>query len=171
MCPKNVANRLGANADHNTHTVLNACPQWQWHNNGIWKDLERLTENWAYEHEQLWVICGPVFLKRQPRLWLGEEGEKPIAVPDAFYKIVIRDSGDPVKPLVLAVIYPHAILPSNNRKESGSFPHEKFLVSVDDIEKRTGLGFFNSLTELEQEEIEKDAATEVWDDPGKFELP
>ncbi|MHC4743887.1 MAG: DNA/RNA non-specific endonuclease, partial [Planctomycetota bacterium] len=44
MCPKNVANRLGDDADYNTHTVLNACPQYQWHNNGIWKDLERLTE-------------------------------------------------------------------------------------------------------------------------------
>ena len=42
MCPKNLANRLGKNADYNTHTVLNACPQWQWFNNGIWKDLERL---------------------------------------------------------------------------------------------------------------------------------
>jgi endonuclease G, mitochondrial len=38
MCPKNIANRMGANADHNTHTVLNACPQYQWHNNGIWKN-------------------------------------------------------------------------------------------------------------------------------------
>jgi DNA/RNA endonuclease G (NUC1) len=60
MCPKNVANRLGENADYNTHTVLNACPQYQWFNNGIWKDLERLTENWADEYEKLWIICGPI---------------------------------------------------------------------------------------------------------------
>jgi len=72
MCPKNIANRLGEDADYNTHTVLNACPQKQWFNNGIWKDLERLTENWADEYEKLWVICGPVFHKKKPRLWLGE---------------------------------------------------------------------------------------------------
>jgi endonuclease G len=72
MCPKNTANRLGKDADYNTHTVLNACPQKQWFNNGIWKDLERLTENWADEYGTVWVICGPVFHKKKPRLWLGE---------------------------------------------------------------------------------------------------
>lgn len=110
MCPKNIANRLGANADHNTHTVLNACPQYQWHNNGIWKNLEELTEHWADHHEKLWVVCGPVFLKQQPRLWVGEEGEKPVAVPDGFYKIIIRESDDPNMPHVLAFLYPHAIM-------------------------------------------------------------
>jgi len=43
MCPKNIANRLAKDADYNTHTILNACSQCQWFNNGIWKDLERLS--------------------------------------------------------------------------------------------------------------------------------
>ena len=171
MCPKNIANRLGANADHNTHTVLNACPQYQWHNNGIWKNLEQLTENWADRHEKLWVICGPVFMKKQPRLWLGEKDEKPVAVPDGFYKIVIRESDDPKKPHVLAFLYPHAIKPSDNRTKSGKFPHAKFLVSIDTIENHTGLDFFTVLTAEEQAAIEATPAEAVWDDPGKFELP
>ncbi len=168
MCPKNIANRLGANADRNTHTTLNACPQWQWHNNGIWKDMERLTENWADEWGKLWVICGPIFLDRQPRLWLGEEGEKLIAIPDAFYKIIISDSLPMAEPQVQAFIYPHAIRPSDNHKE---YNHRKFLVSVDDIEKRTGLNFFTVLSEDEQAIIESQPAWDVWDDPGSYYLP
>lgn len=174
MCPKNIANRLGKDADYNTHTVLNACPQKQWLNNGIWKDLERLTENWADKYEKVWVICGPVFHKSKPRLWLGEadKGEKPVAVPDGFYKIIVRESEDSNKPEVLAFIYPHAIKPSKNRKKSAKegYPHEKFLVSVDDIEKHTGVDFFVSLTAGEQATIEADAATKVWTDPGEYNL-
>ena len=130
MCPKNVANRLGKDADYNTHTVLNACPQKQWLNNGIWKDLERLTENWADEHDKVWVICGPVFLKKKPRLWLGEpdKGEKLVAVPDAFFKIIVRESDDPKKPHVLAFIYPHAIRPSDNRKHGAQgYPNDDWV--------------------------------------------
>lgn len=171
MCPKNIANRLGENADHNTHTVLNACPQYQWHNNGIWKDLEELTENWADHHEKLWVICGPVFLNKRPQLWLGEEGEKSVAIPDGFFKIIVRESGNPKKPHVLAFLYPHAILPSDNRMKSGQFPHTKFLVSVDTIETHTGLDFFTVLTENQQRSIEMLPASSVWNDPGKFTLP
>jgi len=173
MCPKNTANRLGKNADYNTHTTLNACPQKQWFNNGIWKDLERLTENWADKYKKVWVICGPVFHKKKPRLWLGEseKGEKLVAVPDGFYKIIARESEDPNKPEVIAFIHPHAIEPSKNRKKSSitGYPHEKFLVSVDDIEKHTGLDFFTSLTEIEQKAIEEENA-EVWPDPGKYNL-
>ena len=174
MCPKNIANRLGKNADYNTHTVLNASPQKQWFNNGIWKDLERLTENWADKYEKLWVICGPIFHKKKPRLWLGEEekGEKLVAVPDAFYKIIIRKSDDPKKPHVLAFIYPHAIKPSDNRKKSSSkkYPHKKFLISVDEIEKHTGLDFFTNLSNAKQQAIEANPAAQVWDDPGEYNL-
>ena len=174
MCPKNLANRLGTDADYNTHTVLNACPQWQWFNNGIWKNLEELTENWADEHEKVWVICGPVFHKKTPRLWLGEDdkGEILVAVPDGFYKIIIKESDDPKKPDVLAFIYPHAILPSKNRKPSKSkgYPHEEFLVSVDEVERLTGLDFFTTLTAAEQEAIEKEPAADVWEDPGDYKL-
>jgi endonuclease G, mitochondrial len=135
------------------------------------RNLEELTENWADHHGKLWVICGPVFKKKTLRLWVGEPGEKPIAVPDGFFKIIIRESDNPKKPHVLAFLYPHAINPSDNRKESGKFPHVKFLVSIDTIEDHTGLRFFTALTVDEQAAIEAAPAEAVWDDPGKFTLP
>jgi DNA/RNA endonuclease G (NUC1) len=174
MCPKNIANRLGADADYNTHTVLNACPQYQWFNNRIWKDLERLTENFADEYETVWVICGPIFHDKEPQLWLGEKdkNEKLVAVPDAFYKIIIREDEDEDLPVVLAFSYPHAIKQSDNRKDDDTdeYPHDEFLVGVDEIERLTGLDFFTTLSEDDQETIEEDAATEIWEDPGEFDL-
>ena len=41
LCMKTHASRIGEAADYNTHTVLNAVPQIQTHNNGIWKKLEK----------------------------------------------------------------------------------------------------------------------------------
>lgn len=43
-----------------------------------------MTKNWADHHGKVWVVCGPVFLQKKPRLWLGELGEKPVAGPDWY---------------------------------------------------------------------------------------
>ena len=67
MCQKYIAWRHGANADWNTHTTLNACPQSSAFNRGIWQDLENLTAKWADESgASVWVVCGPVFVKNMP---------------------------------------------------------------------------------------------------------
>ena len=47
MCPKDTADRISMFAGFNTHTVLNAVPQLQWQNNGIWKALEAKSIEWA----------------------------------------------------------------------------------------------------------------------------
>jgi len=96
-----------------------------------------------------------------------------VAVPDAFYKMIIRESNDPKKPHVLAFIYPHAIKQSNNRKQRSpkEYPHKKFLVSIDEIEKHTGLDFFTNLSDAEQQAIEANPSATMWDDPGEYKLP
>ena len=95
-----------------------------------------------------------------------------MAVPDVFYKIIIREDGDSDFPIVMAFIYPHAIQQSDNKKVSNAkgYPHEKFLVSVEEIQRLTGLNFFTIFSEDEQKEIEIETATEVWEDPGEFDL-
>ncbi len=60
---------------YNIHTVINAVPQLQWQNNGIWKELEQLCNDWADKYGQVWVICGPVFFGKSPAMWLGQDGE------------------------------------------------------------------------------------------------
>ena len=97
MCPKKTAERISKNAAYNTHSIVNACPQLQWQNNGIWKKLEKKCLNWADKYNRIWVICGPVFAKRSPAMWLGQDGEIKAAIPDAFFKIVIRESGNSVE--------------------------------------------------------------------------
>ena len=47
MCMKSHAAGMGAAADRETHTVLNACPQMPRMNGGIWLAIEYLTGRWA----------------------------------------------------------------------------------------------------------------------------
>ena len=154
MCPKNTAERISSDAAYNTHTVLNAVPQLQWQNNGIWKSLEKDCEDWADKYERIWVCCGPVFFGKQPAVWLGQAGEVKAAVPDALFKIVIRVENGKVK--TMAFLIPNVLQKSDKDPA-------KFLTSIDRIEKLTGLDFFTALNEDEQSEIEERIAAELWE--------
>lgn len=80
-----------------------------------------------------------------------------VAVPDAMYKIVIKGSGDPVRPDVLAFIFPHEPKP-----EAGWPELESYMVSVDSIEIHTGLDFLTVLPDEVEAEIEAAVQTALW---------
>lgn len=138
MCPKDTAERISADAAYNTHTVLNAVPQLQWQNNGIWKKLEGLSNDWADKYGRVWVITGPVFFGKSPALWLGQEDEKKAAVPDALFKIIIKENHYDID--TLSFIIPN-ILPKTEKDPSA------YLTDVTRIEELTGLDFFSSINE------------------------
>jgi DNA/RNA endonuclease G (NUC1) len=145
MCPKDVADRISEDAGYNTHTTLNAVPQLQWQNNGIWKKLESDITDWADKYNSVWVVCGPVFFNKTPAVWLGQNDEVKAAVPDALYKIVIRETGAELQ--VLAFIIPN-VLPKEEKDYS------KFLTCIDRIEELTGLDFLNELPMSSQDKLE-----------------
>jgi endonuclease G len=143
LCPKDTAERISREAAYNTHTLLNVVPQLQWQNNGIWKTLETLCTGWADSWGRVWIICGPVFFNKTPALWLGQDDEMRVAVPDALFKIVIRE--DPAAPStaapaakVLSFLIPN-ILPRENRNPAD------YLTSLARIEDLTGLTFLTKL--------------------------
>lgn len=155
--------RLGAAADWNTHTVLNAVPQRKAFNAGIWKDLEEKTAKWADKFGAVWIIAGPIFNNRRPSKTLGEEGEMKIAIPDFLFKIVIKQQQREIDPIdVLAFVYAQECDDCTSQK--GPFDHRKYLVSVREIETRSGLRFFTSLPASDREAIlKRPKASELWD--------
>jgi len=139
MCPKDAAERVSSDAAFNTHTVLNAVPQLQWQNNEVWKYLEEDITEWADKYERIWVICGPVFFNKTPAVWLGQNEEVKAAVPDALFKILIREATNSTGVETLTFLIPNV---NPNDKDL----YAEFLVSIDRIEEVTGLTF---LTEME----------------------
>lgn len=161
LCAKVHAWRLGRNADWNTHTVLNAVPQRKRFNSPVWRGLENLVAGWADEYGAVWNVIGPVFDEGMPTRWLGErsKGELRIAVPDAIFRIVIRESDNPNRPHVLAFIYPQTDRAYNNK----SYEHEDYLVSVNEIEDATGLDFLTELPSADERAVEAPVAEELWE--------
>lgn len=160
LCMKEHAWRLGAEADWNTHTMLNAVPQRDNFNSGIWLDLENKTGGWANAHTAVWIIAGPIFNNRRPTKTLGEGKEMKIAIPDALFKIVVRESDSPNRPHVLAFIYSQECRQCKIRKRP--YDHTEHLVSVREIEERTSLRFFTNLPAADREAIRQTKASRLW---------
>jgi len=106
------------------------------------------------------VICGPVIYGKNPKAWLGEEGEFKVAIPDAFYKIIVRTGDKPNHPAVLAFIYPQD---APREKPYSTASHLKYAVPVDSIEKVTELDFLTKLPDTDEKVIEAKKAGEVWE--------
>ncbi len=163
MCMKNHAARISREADKNTHTLLNAAPQSPLLNKKIWRNLEDKTAKWANKYKRVWIVCGPIIRNGRPRMWIGDEdaGELPVAVPNAFFKIVIRESEDSDRPHVLAFIYPNSeserVLPPRK-----PYNHSKFQKTVDEVERQTGIDFLTALDNDDENAVESVKAALDW---------
>lgn len=138
-----LAARIGLDADRKTHTLLNTVPQFTRFKQ-IWRDLEDYTGAWAQVHGKIWVIQGPVFYDHtntENARWIGDadQGERLVAVPDALFKVVVRDDESLAEPVALAFIYPQ--LGARYHGSQEDFAHERFLTTVEEIEELTGLTF------------------------------
>ncbi len=163
MCMKSHAFRLGENADWNTHTVLNACPQDQRMNGGAWLGLENATGDWADKFDVVWIVCGPIiFNDRTPSKLIGDAGEVKVAVPDAFYKIVVKDAVNGGLD-VLAFIFP---MFGGDDYGSSKADLKPYLTSVDTIEALTGLDFLFNVNDEIETKVEQIVQTELWPTDG-----
>jgi DNA/RNA endonuclease G (NUC1) len=156
MCMKSHASRLGAVADRETHTLLNACPQLQNMNAGVWLAIENLTGDWADSFGNVWIVTGPVFTRAE-RQWIGDPGEVPVAVPDAFFKIVVRLNGS--TPEVLAFLVPMEGDDAHSKQSADVRP---YLTSVDVIEALTKLDFLTGLADPTEAHLECRMSTVLW---------
>ncbi len=145
LCPAG-DRRFSDYAYNETFYTSNISPQRSDFNAGVWNRLEIQVRRWARRYGTLYVITGGVLKKG-----LGSIGEEAVAVPEAFYKIVVR--GDEAEPKVLAFLMPH-------RETNGSLPG--FLVPVDSLEQITGIDFFHQLPDNLESGLEQSASGKGW---------
>ena len=129
-----------------TFYTSNIAPQRNDFNAGIWNELEKMVRSWCRISGTVNVITGGVLEPSLDRI--GEEG---VAVPDFYYKIVILGSGDSIR--VACFLLPH-------RNTTSSIASH--LVTVDELEKRTGIDFFPSLPDTIENRIESEIAKTSW---------
>lgn len=124
----------------------NMSPQTPSFNRGIWKKLEELVRTWAIENGTLYIVTGPVLTKG-----LQTIGPNNVSVPNYYYKVVLDYSEPDIKAIGF-------ILPNSASKE----PLANFAVTLDSVEKLTGIDFFPMLEDKQEELIEKTRCVKCW---------
>ncbi len=148
MAPNHaIATRYGVDGQWETFMMSNIVPQPPRVNRYIWKDLEaRVSRRYGRYFGEVWVVTGPVFAEPVERLGSG------VAIPSGYYKVLADESGDELRVLAFMV-------------ESDCPPYTRIksrLVSVDELEVRTGLNFFPKLSKEAQVELEAQPAGRLW---------
>ena len=123
-------------------------------NRHIWRFLEEATREWVELRGELTIITGPVFSPDADGVIQYDViGENQIAVPNAFFKILL-DRTDPQHPEAMGFLIP-------NEQHFGQ-AFSEFLVSIDQIEAATGIDFLSELSAEDQENIESSAPNTTW---------
>ena len=130
-----------------TFYLSNMCPQDPSFNRGIWAELEAVVRTMAYDNEKIYVVTGPV-LTDGPYETIGENE---VAVPKRFYKTIL----DYTDPEIKAIGF---VLPNENSDKS----LQSFAMTVDEVEKITGIDFYPALPDDQEEEIEGRMRTSDW---------
>ncbi len=124
----------------------NMSPQNPSFNRGIWKKLEELVRTWAIEYNNVYIVTGPV-LKGE----LTSIGINKVSVPKYYYKVILDFSQPSIKGIGF-------ILPNLGSKES----LKNYVVTIDSVEKFTGIDFFPLLEDEQENIIESNLCIECW---------
>ncbi len=127
--------------------MSNITPQRHALNAGLWKQLEqRIATSYPGRFGEVWVIAGPVFGARPEKL----RGR--VAVPEACYMIIVDESEGRVRGAAF-------LFPQETPAEAALDDH---LVSIDEIERRTGLDFLTELPDPAETALEARRLERVW---------
>ena len=126
--------------------MSNMSPQNPSFNRGIWKKLETQVREWAMENDHIYVVTGPVLSNN-----LATIGKNEVAVPKYYYKIVL----DIQQPEIKAI----AFLMKN---EGSKADLSTFVVTIDSLEKLTGLDFFPTMPDEMENMLESSKSTTSW---------
>ena len=124
----------------------NMSPQTASFNRGIWKRLEELVRTWAVENNSVYIVTGPVLTNGLPSI-----GVNKVSVPNYFYKVILDYSEPSIKGIGFIIF--------NN---GSSEPLQNYAVTIDSVEKFTGIDFFPLLPDDQEELIEKTLCIKCW---------
>lgn len=120
--------------------MSNMCPQAPELNKGCWRILEEQCRHWAQRYStSVYIACGPIMSEDMKHKYIGRSK---VAVPDGFFKVVLRLGR---KPAAVGFIFPN---------DDCNHPLKEYAVSVDDVEKLTGIDFFHQLPDEQEEALE-----------------
>lgn len=126
--------------------LSNMSPQAPAFNRGIWKKLETLVRSWVSEDSVLFISAGGML--DQPA---GMIGKNRVTVPERYFKVVLTIKDQ--EPKGIGFIMPNA---------GSAASLQTFAISIDSVEKVTGIDFFCRLPDRVETEAEAKLDTNYW---------
>lgn len=159
MAPNHaIASRFGEAQQKLTFLTSNICPQTPALNQGPWCDFElRIADLWAGCYGEIWCITGAISQNKNAISRETLSGTN-IDVPEFFYQIIAAqspmDKSGNSQLRTLAILMPNVI-------DRRAYP-ARYIVSIDEIEKLSGLNFFPDLPSFIEKPMEAQRATRMW---------
>lgn len=126
MCPGGDCNWDDVGRDE-TFVLSNMCPQNPKLNRGDWKEIEIACRKWAKQYGNIYIVCGPIFLKSQQYERISPNQ---ILVPEAFINVVLCAESS------------H---PKICRNTDGNKKKDFYVNSIKQVKRVTGYQFFPNL--------------------------
>lgn len=130
-------------ANKETFALSNIVPQEPNLNRQAWGKLENLERDWTKTKGKLYVITGPIYSSRPKKV-------NNMLLPSEFYKVIYSEDAKKA----IGFIFP-------NKAVSGGAVWN-YAMSVQDVEKETGLKFFSTFDEKTQQQLKETADIEWW---------
>ena len=125
----------------------NICPQNQNLNKGDWKDLEEHVRNMATLYDHVFVVCGPIVSLKPNHIGYNQK----IAVPDAFFKAILRRKDDTWS--ALGFMMPN---------KAGHKNLSSYAMSIEELEIIIDMNLFYNLPDDVEEQVEKTFNLSDW---------
>lgn len=139
------ADRLNFRANVDVFLATNIMPQNSDLNAGVWEVLEkRIRNNWVKNSDTLYVVVG-TDISRSETYVLDTDG-KQITVPNSIYKAILSYSAKDG--------YRGVGFYFENSSVSAGLELEKSAISIDELEKKTGVDFFVNLPDDLETQVE-----------------
>lgn len=126
----------------------NCCPQNHNLNGGDWENLEEKVRSTAQKWGRVYVCCGPIVGKNEQ----GTIGENKVVVPDAFFKVL----------MVETKVFGRKGIGFVMKNKAGKRKLIDYATTIDEVEELTGIDFFYSLPDDEEEKMESSADVLFW---------
>ena len=133
-----------------TFLLSNMTPQRPKLNRGKWRALEGQIRRLADDVGTIWVITGALFTNQRPAHHRQSIGDGRVAVPTDVYKVILgRDASGEFS--MFAFVMPNALNSLRGRPAD-------FVESVNEVERLSGLNFFDVLDDAVENDLESSAA-------------
>ncbi len=138
--------RWSKTAAGEAYLMSNVSPMRPAFRRGLWAEFEKMTRAWAVANEEIYIVTGPVLKEG-----LSPAGKSGVPAPEQFFAAVL----DNREPEIKAVGF---VFPNGQSKKALL----EYAVSVDEVERITGLNLFANLPDQMENAFEAVADTSRW---------